>query len=390
MAMSPGDQFAAAPRWTGPAVKAGQESDISPYMARTLELAWSVVGRTSPNPPVGAVLVRDRRIVGEGSTRPAGQEHAEVVALRQAGDLARGATLYVTLEPCSHFGRTPPCTDAIIASGVAEVHASILDANPRVAGSGIERLQQAEVTVQLGEGQREAEELAAPHTKLVTTGRPLVTVKFAMSLDGKIATRTGDSKWITSEESREYVHQLRARSDAIMAGIGTVVADDPQLTARSSDGSPLPHQPLRVVVDSGGRIPPDATLLKQPGPTLIAVAGEAQGAQTLLEEADVEIFAIPGSDASVNLEGLLDELGRRGITSLFVEGGGTLLGSLFDAGLVDRVVGFVAPVLIGGEAALSPVGGHGAERMADALRLKDVRIETFGDDVAVTGWCSTL
>ena len=358
-------------------------------MARALELAWSAVGRTSPNPPVGAVLVRDRHIVGEGSTQPAGQEHAEVVALRQASGLARGATLYVSLEPCSHHGRTPPCTDAIIAAGVVEVHASVLDANPRVGGSGIEKLRQAGVKVQVGEGQREAEELAAPHTKLVTTGRPLVTVKFAMSLDGKIATRTGYSKWITAEESRKYVHQLRAGSDAIMVGIGTVVADDPQLTVRRADGSPLSRQPLRVVVDSGGRIPPDATLLKQPGSTLVAVAGETRGVRTFLD-AGAEVLAIPGSDRRVNLEGLLDELGHRGISSLFVEGGGTLLGSLFDARLVDRVVGFVAPVLIGGEAALSPVGGHGAERMADALRLNDVRIETFGDDVAVTGWCSTL
>ena len=358
-------------------------------MARALELAWSAVGQTSPNPPVGAVLVRDRHIVGEGSTQPAGQEHAEVVALRQAGSLARGATLYVSLEPCSHFGRTPPCTDAIIAAGVVEAHASVLDANPRVGGSGIEKLRQAGVKVEVGEGQREAEELAAPHTKLVTTGRPLVTVKFAMSLDGKIATRTGDSKWITSEESRKYVHQLRAGSDAIMVGIGTVVADDPQLTVRRADGSPLPHQPLRVVVDSDGRILPDATLLKQPGSTLVAMAGETRGVRTLLEDAGAEVVAVPGSDRRVNLEELLDELGRRGISSLFVEGGGTLLGSLFDAGLVDRVVGFVAPVLIGGEAALSPVGGQGAERMADALRLNDVHIETFGDDVTVTGWCST-
>ena len=359
-------------------------------MRLALGLAWAAVGRTSPNPPVGAVLVRDGQIVGEGSTQPAGHAHAEVVALRQAGDLARGATLYVTLEPCSHHGRTPPCTDAIIAAGVSEVHASILDVNPRVSGAGIDRLRQAGIRVHVGEGQSEAAELAAPHAKFITTGRPLVTVKFAMSLDGKIATRSGDSKWITGKESRQYVHELRALSDAIMAGIGTVIADDPQLTARGPDGIPLPRQPVRVIVDSSGRLSSDSTLLRQPGDTLVAVASESQNVRARLESIGAEVFAATGESGCVDLAGLLDELGRRDITSVFVEGGGTLLGSLFDAGLVDRVVGFVAPVIIGGDAALSPVGGEGAERMADALRLSDVRIETFGDDVAVTGWCSPV
>ena len=392
--MSPADTG----RWTGPLSWAAAPSReacrcLSKDMARALELAWDAVGRTSPNPPVGAVVVRYGRVVGEGSTQPAGQAHAEVVALRQAGDLARGAALYVTLEPCSHHGRTPPCTEAIIAAGVAEVHASIVDVNPRVSGAGLDRLREAGIAVHTGEGRREAEELAAPHAKLVTTGRPLVTAKFAMSLDGKIATRTGDSKWITSEESRRYVHELRARSDAIMVGIGTVMADDPQLTARKPDGTPLPRQPLRVVVDSSGRLPRDSTLLKQAGDTLVAVADESQSVRARLEPVArrgqppaMGVFAAAGVDGRVNLVGLLDELGRREITSVFVEGGGTLLGSLFDDGLVDRVVGFVAPVIIGGESALSPVGGEGAEWMADALRLSDVRVETFGDDVAVSGW----
>ena len=389
MAMSPADTDRPAPRWTGLSLDPVVETGISPYMLRALTLAWTAVGRTSPNPPVGAVLVRDGRVVGEGNTQPAGQAHAEVVALNQAGDLARGSTLYVTLEPCSHHGRTPPCTEAIIASGVKEVYVSTVDPNPRVSGSGFGLLQRAGVAVHTGDGQREAQELAAPHVKFITTGRPLVTAKFAMSLDGKIATRTGDSKWITSEESRRYVHELRARSDAIMAGIGTVIADNPQLTARTTDGSPLPRQPLRVVVDSRGRLPNDSTLLQQPGSTLVAAARECREDRVRLEAAGAEVFLTPAKDGRVDLSGLMDELGRRDITSVFVEGGGTLLGSLFDAGLVDRVVGFVAPVIVGGESALSPVGGEGAELMTEALRLKDVRIETFGDDVAVTGWCST-
>ena len=334
------------------------------------------------------MLVRGGRIVGEGCTRPAGQSHAEVVALDQAGELALGSTLYVTLEPCSHYGRTPPCTKALIAAGIAEAHVSTVDKNPRVSGSGLERLREAGISVHLGEGKDEADELAAPHARLITSGRPLVTAKFAMSLDGKIATRAGDSKWITGDESRRYVHELRARSDAIMAGIGTVIADDPQLTARNPDGTPLPRQPLRVVVDSSGRLPLKSTLIRQSGGTLVAMADDSCEKRSILEEAGTETLAAPAPDGRVDLCGVMDELGRRGISTVFVEGGATLLGSLFDAGLVDRVVAFVAPVVIGGDSALSPVGGNGVERMADALRLNDVQFETFGDDVAVTGWCS--
>ena len=354
-------------------------------MRRALELARSAVGSTSPNPPVGAVVMKDGQIVGEGNTQPAGGEHAEKVALRRAGELARGSTLYVTLEPCSHQGRTPPCTGAIVAAGVSEVHASVVDPNPLVSGSGLEQLRQSGIQVIVGEGREEAEELIAPHAKFITTGTPLVTAKFAMSLDGKIATRTGDSKWITCEESRRYVHSLRAQSDAIMAGIGTILADDPQLTARDADGAPLPRQPLRVIVDSKGRLPPESTLLKQPGQTLVLVSDKAAARKPIPEFASAEWLLAPGKDGRVDLRAMLSELGRRQITSLLVEGGGTLLGSLFDEGLVDRVVGFVAPVIVGGNTAPSPVAGTGVERIADALRLHDVRVERFGNDVAIIG-----
>ena len=330
---------------------------LNTFMRRALELACAAVGSTSPNPPVGAVVARDGRIVGEGHTQPTGGEHAEIVALRQAGELARGSTLYVTLEPCSHQGRTPPCTDAIITAGVEEVHASVVDPNPQVSGRGLAQLQQAGIPVTLGEGRGDSEELIAPHAKFITTGMPLVTAKFAMSLDGKVATRTGDSKWITSKESRRYVHTLRAQSDAILAGIGTVLADDPQLTARDSDGAPLPRQPLRVIADSNGRLPPDATLLSQPGRTLVFVSDGAAMQQPGAHSQSAEWIAAPGHDGRVDLRVMLSELGRRQITSLFVEGGGALLGSLFDEGLVDRVIGFVAPVIVGGDDAPSPVSG---------------------------------
>ncbi|MDP6453395.1 MAG: bifunctional diaminohydroxyphosphoribosylaminopyrimidine deaminase/5-amino-6-(5-phosphoribosylamino)uracil reductase RibD [SAR202 cluster bacterium] len=350
-------------------------------MRRALELARRAVGVSSPNPPVGAVVVRDGEVVGEGWTQPPGQAHAEVVALQDAGDRARGATLYVTLEPHSYHGRTPPCTQRIIDAGISEVYASILDPNPQVAGRGAAILREADIAVHLGDGEDDARELAEPHAKHVTTGLPFVTVKFAASLDGKIATRTGDSKWITGEESRAYVHQLRAASDAIMAGIGTVLADDPQLTARNPDAATLPHQPLRVIVDSRGRTPLNSRLLTEPGETLIATADSG------LEIPGAEVVSMPVDDGRVDLCALIQELGRREITSLFVEGGGTLIGSLFDLRLVDKVVAFVAPLIIGGQTAPSPVGGQGSERMADALRLSRVKLRQFGDDVAIIGYC---
>lgn len=360
---------------------------LSTYMLRALELARASVGLTSPNPPVGAVVARAGRIVGEGRTQPAGEAHAEVVALRQAGELARGADLYVTLEPCSHFGRTPPCTNAVIVAGIAAVHASIVDPNPRVSGRGFAALRGAGISVVEGEGREEAAELIAPHTVFITTGMPMVTLKFAMSLDGKIATRAGDSKWITCEESRRYVHRLRARSDAIVAGIGTALADDPQLTARDENDEPLSRQPLRVVVDSRGSLRPDARMLSQPGGTLVAVSEISESRRDALESAGAEIFLAPGSDGRVDLRALLAELGRRGLTSVLVESGGILAGALMDARLARRVVAFVAPVIIGGDRAPSPVGGQGATLMSDAMRLSGVRIERFGDDVAVIGRC---
>ena len=255
-----------------------------------------------------------------------------------------------------------------------------------MSGRGLDQLRRAGIAVTLGEGREDAEELIAPHAKFITTGTPLVTAKFAMSLDGKIATRTGDSKWITSEESRRYVHTLRAQSDAIMVGIGTVLADDPQLTARDADGAPLPRQPLRVIVDSNGRLPPDATLLSQPGRTLVFVSDGAAMQQPGAHSQSAEWIAAPGHDGRVDLRVMLSELGRRQITSLFVEGGGRVLGPLFDERLVDKVIGFIAPVIIGWQmTAPSPVSGSGVERIADAMRLNGVRIERFGDDVAIMG-----
>ena len=357
-------------------------------MSHALELARRAEGRVSPNPPVGAVLVRDGEVIGRGYTQPPGQSHAEVLALREAGEAARGAALYTTLEPCSHHGRTPPCTDAIIEAGVAEVHAAVLDPNPNVRGGGLAILAEAGVSTRIGEGEAKARLLLEAYVKYVTTGTPFVTAKFAMSLDGKIATRIGDSKWISGEKARRRVHRLRAASDAVMVGINTVLADDPRLTARDKKGVPLERQPLRVVVDTSGRMPLDAPMLGEPGRTLVAAGDLDESAAAALRDAGAEVVSLPGDGPSVDLAALMDALAsEHGVTSMLVEGGATLLGSLFDLGLVDKVIAFVSPVIVGGQTAPTPVAGAGFERMADTLRLERVRWDRYGRDMAITGYC---
>jgi diaminohydroxyphosphoribosylaminopyrimidine deaminase / 5-amino-6-(5-phosphoribosylamino)uracil reductase len=334
---------------------------------------------------VGAVLVKGGHIVGEGFTQPPGGPHAEVVALRQAGDSARGATLYVTLEPCAHHGRTPPCADALIEAGIAAVHVAVGDPNPRVDGAGLAKLRAAGIPVTILDGPPQAHRLVESFAKYITTGLPFVTAKFAMSLDGRIATRTGDSRWISNAESRRIAHRMRAESDAIMAGIGTALADDPLLTVRHI---PLlgPTQPLRVIVDSTARLPVPAVMLTAPGKTLIAVADAAAEQRTPLEAAGAELVGLPGEGGRVDLSALLSLLGERKVTSVLVEGGAELLGALFDAQLIDKIVAFVAPVIIGGSASPGPIGGIGAERMADALHLSNVSYESVASDIIVTAY----
>ena len=357
------------------------------YMERALALAWEALGSVSPNPAVGAVVVKDGRVVGEGCTQPPGCSHAEIVALRQAGEDAAGAVLYTTLEPCCQYGRTPPCTDAIIAAGISEVHSAVVDPNPLVSGKGHSTLPEAGIRTVAGEGEAEARKVMEAYFKFITTGLPFVVVKFAMSLDGKIATRTGDSRWISGEESRRYAHRLRARSDAVMVGVNTVIADDPRLTARDDSGEPLDRQPLRVVVDSRGRTPAEARLLSEPGRTLVAVAGAEGPGVDRLSSAGAEVERLAGAGGTVDLAELMTQLGRgRDITSLLVESGGTLLGSLFDQRLVDKVVAFVAPTVIGGRDAPTPVGGTGVQKAADALRLERVEVLQLGGDVAMIGY----
>jgi diaminohydroxyphosphoribosylaminopyrimidine deaminase/5-amino-6-(5-phosphoribosylamino)uracil reductase len=356
------------------------------YMGRAIELGRAVRGRTSPNPAVGAVLVRDGAVVGEGQTQPPGAAHAEIGALRAAGERAQGATLYVSLEPCCHQGRTPACTEALIAAGVAEVHYAVGDPNPRVAGGGHRALVAAGIRVLAGEREEDAREAHEAFFRWVTAGRPFVTAKYAMSLDGKIATSTGDARWISGPPARTIVHAERAASDAILVGIGTVLADDPRLTARREE-APVDRQPLRVVVDSGARTPTAAALLREPGATLIAISERAETARVAaLCRAGAEVLRLPAPDGRVDLVALMAELGRRGITSVLVESGGTLLAGLIAAGLVDKVMAFIAPVIVGGAEAPTPVGGRGVVEMARAPRLRRPRVWQVGDDVLITGY----
>jgi len=356
-------------------------------MQRALALARQALGTTSPNPAVGAVVVKEGAVIGEGFTLPPGQRHAEIGALAQAGAAARGAELYTTLEPCCHCGRTPACTQAIIGAGVKTVHLAIIDPNPRVAGGGCAQLQAAGIQVVVEDTQG-AQELCEGFAKHIQSGIPFITAKFAMSLDGKIATHTGDSKWITGAASRRLVQEMRRECDAVLVGINTVLADDPQLTARDQEGSPLLRQPLRVVLDSQCRMPPHAKMLGEPGNTLIVTSEDASPVRVAeLSDRGAQVLQVPLNEPGrVDLPETMAELGRRDVVNLLVEGGGMVLGSLFDSGLVDKVYAFIAPKIIGGEAAPAPVGGTGAPTMAQSCQLERTRWEQVGEDWLMIGY----
>ena len=359
-------------------------------MTRAIELARQARGSTSPNPPVGAVVVKDGVVLGEGFTMPPGGNHAEIGALTQAGDAAREADLYTSLEPCCTHGRTPPCTGAIIAAGIRRVHLAAIDPNPQVSGKGVAALESAGIPVELPQAKDAdtAIELYEAFAKHITTGMPFVVAKFAMSVDGKIATHTGDSKWVTGTAARGLVQLMRREADAVVVGVNTVLADDPQLTARDPAGAPLLRQPLRVVLDTNCRTPANARMLGEPGQTTIAASPQAPAIKmSQLEEAGAEIITCTtGLDGRVDPSELLAELGRRGVVNLLVEGGGTVLGSLFDSRQVDKVFAFIAPVIIGGSQAPSPVEGQGVPALALALRLDRALLTQVGDDWLITGY----
>jgi diaminohydroxyphosphoribosylaminopyrimidine deaminase/5-amino-6-(5-phosphoribosylamino)uracil reductase len=353
-------------------------------MQRALELAALGIGQVSPGPLVGTVIVDDHgEIAGEGFYIFDHLKHAEKLALDQAGTRAEGATAYVSLEPHAHHGRTTPCTDALIKAGIKRVIAPIEDPNPKVSGRGFAHLRDAGVEVCTGLLADEAARLNEAYIHFMRTGRPFVHLKLALSLDGKIATRTGDSRWIAGEEARVRAHELRHQCDAIMIGSGTVVADDPLLTDRSGKARRRPL--VRVVLDDRLRTPSDSQLSRttHDAPVLMFTSGGSDSA-TKLKQLGVEI--VRSERGAHDLSAVLDELGRREFQSVLVEGGGKLAGAFFDAGLVDKISFFIAPMIIGGENAPSAIGGAGAEKIADAFLLERVQIERWGHDFEITGY----
>lgn len=361
------------------------------FMHLALDEARKADHRTSPNPMVGAVVVKDGEVVGSGHHRRAGEAHAEVLALDAAGGQAQGGTLYLTLEPCTFEGRTPPCAPRVIDAGLARVVIGAADPNPRVSGAGIRQLRDKGIEVTVGVLAREAARLVEFHARWTTTRRPFVTSKFAMSLDGRIATHAGESKWITSDESRLLVHRLRHAHDVILVGANTVIRDDPNLTTRLPGGGG--RQPLRVVVDSRMRVSPSARIFRQEGDAvaagvLVATSDRAR-AERLAEfdAAGIEVAVLPTVEGRVSFPSLLTLLGEREKISLLVEGGAEVHGTAFDQGLVDRVVAFIAPRVIGGVESPAAVGGHGVEHLLDASSLHDVEVSRAGEDVVISGYC---
>ena len=355
-------------------------------MAQALMLAARGLGTTSPNPPVGAVVVRKGRVLGAGYHRRAGGAHAEVLALRRAGTQARGATLYVTLEPCCHLDkRTPPCAPLILKSGIARVVVATTDPNPKVRGRGIAALRRAGVKVDVGIGRSEAETLIEPYRTRLRTGFPFVTLKVAATLDGKIATSRRESRWITGLAARRVVRRLRAASDGILVGIGTVLADNPSLTTGQKSASSV--KPLRIVLDPNLRIPLGSQVLTDGKARTLLVATDAapQTQLEILRRRGVEVLVLPRHDGRVEWKALLTELGQRGLNALLIEGGAEVNASALQSGVVDRMIYFIAPKLLGGHDAIGAIGGLCPPNLTDAVSLGKVTVSQVGSDIMIEG-----
>jgi diaminohydroxyphosphoribosylaminopyrimidine deaminase/5-amino-6-(5-phosphoribosylamino)uracil reductase len=353
------------------------------YMSRALTLAGQGLYTTDPNPRVGCVLVKDERVIGEGWHVRAGEAHAELIALEQAGAQARGATVYVTLEPCCHHGRTAPCTDALLAAGVARVVAAMEDPNPQVAGRGLAQLRSAGIAVECGLMADEAHALNPGFVQRMRRGRPWVRCKLAMSLDGRTAMASGESQWITGEAARQDVQRLRARSSAIMTGAATVLADDPSLTVRLPSGAA--RQPLRVLLDSRLRTPPTARTLHQAGPVLIFTAVTEARYHETLRATGADIAVLPRSGEGLDLDAVLAELGRREINELHLESGAALAGAMLRRGLLDELIVYMAPLLLG-DGARSLFHLPGLTRMSERIRLDIADIRAVGRDWRITAY----
>lgn len=353
-------------------------------MALALELAEKGRGKVEPNPMVGAVLVKNGEIAGKGYHQVFGGPHAEIHAINRGGANCRGATLYVSMEPCAHYGKTAPCVDAIIKAGIAEVVTTVIDPNPITSGKGIQKLKEAGIEVRLGVMEAQAKRLNAPFFKLMQKGLPYVTVKWAMSLDGKIATHTGDSRWITSDESRAYVHEIRGLVDGILVGINTVLRDDPLLTCRLEGG----RNPKRIIIDSNASLPLNSRLLKTINESEIIVAVNKSARQdrvAKLEQSGCKIIQTKDTNGSVDLHDLFHRLGNMKLTNILVEGGSRVITSMIEGRLVDKVMVFIAPIIIGGEGAKSPVLGKGIDKISEAAKIHEISVKKILNDVVIEG-----
>ncbi len=352
------------------------------FMRLALESARKGEGTVNPNPLVGSVVVKYGTIVGQGHHQAFGGPHAEVVALEQARENAHGATLYVSLEPCCYRGKTPPCTQQISDAGIARVVVACRDPNPMVNGKGITRLQEAGIAVKEGVLAAEAQRENEIFFKFITTRLPFVQIKLAMSLDGKIATRTGESRWISSAKSRIVAHKLRRKFSAVLVGVRTVLSDDPRLTVRHVPG----RDPIRIVLDGEGKIPLTARLLHEAGRTIVATAAMTKEKETELLALGTEVWRLPDEQGNVDLQVLMTRLGQAEIDSVLVEGGGETVASFLEAELVDKVSFFVAPILLGGRNAVPAVGGAGVKSISNAARLRNIGVERIGEDIHIFGY----
>ena len=353
------------------------------YMLRALKLAQKAEGKTSPNPIVGCVIVKNNRVISEGYHRGAGLHHAEITALKKARN-TKNATMYVTLEPCDHYGKTPPCTDEIIKRKIRKVVIAIKDPNEINNGRGVRKLRRNKISVKLGVLEKEANKIYRPYAKFITEKLPFVTVKIAESLDGKIATSKGESKWISNELSRIYVHKLRSRVDAVMVGINTVLKDNPLLLARIRPKEAT----KRVVVDSKLKLPLNSQLIRTAriAPLIIATTNKSsKKKRNMLTKKGALVIVIRSKNSKIDLQNLFQALATMDIMHVLVEGGGELIGSLFDEGLVDRMLFFISPKIIGGETAVTSIRGRGVQRINDAIRLKNMEIKRFKEDILVEG-----
>jgi len=359
-------------------------------MGRAVELARPYVGTTGPNPSVGAVVAKNGAVISQGRHEGPGRPHAEKAALDEAGSDAAGAVLYVTLEPCNFAGRTPPCTGAIIAAGIKRVVCGTLDPNPKVAGGGMKELEDAGIDVTVGVLPGECRRLVEAYAKYITTGLPWVTVKYATTLDGKTATRTGDSFWITGDAAREKAHGIRREHSAVLVGAATVRKDNPQLTVRF-DGEGAAGGPVRIIISSDCNLPADAKVFDTPPATWVITTGRApERKRRELGAAGADVIEVRERDGRVDLDDMLRALGEREIASVLVEGGSEITGGFFDARAVDKVIAAIAPKVVGGAGAKTPAAGLGVEKAADAVELSDVSFEQVGDDFYVTGYITDV